>query len=244
MSPDLRDVGFLDEDLVARGSSRGKHAAPLGFRPPEPPKPQAEPAFAVVLHFDEFSEKRVRQAWEALDENGVPSAGTTYEEGYRPHITLAIVNTPDPEGLAMRLRRPLSGVAGLPVTMTALGFFLTKKAPAYLAVAPTRRLVELHEEVHRAIGTSESWSYYQPGSWMPHCTLAMDVECQTTVADALGPWTLPIKATVGSAFLTELPALPETPKSHRRTPGAHRRQSPALGPRGSLDQQLLRRHPV
>lgn len=244
MGPHLRDVRFLDDHLAAQETLLGKHAAPLGYRPPDPPKPQAETAFAVVLHFDEFSEHRVRQAWESLDEHGVPSVGTTNEDGFRPHITLAIVNTPDPEGLAMRLRRPLSGVAGLPVTMTALGFFLTKKAPAYLAVAPTRRLMELHDEVHRAIGTADSWSYYQPGNWMPHCTLAMDVECQTTVADAIGPWTLPIKATVGSAFLTELPAMPSKPKSHRRTPGAHRRQAPAVGPKSSLERQLARRRSV
>lgn len=83
-------------------------------------------------------------------------------------------------------------------------------------------LLELHEEVHEAIGTADTWSYYRPGSWMPHCTLAMSVECQTTVAEALGRWTLPIAATVGSAFLTELPRT-STEKSHRRTAGAHRR---------------------
>lgn len=240
----LRDASFLDDYLLDRDSSLGKHAAPLGSRPVDPPKPPASPGFAVVLHFDEFSEKRVRQAWDSLDEHGVPSVGTTHEDDYRPHITLAIVNTADPEGLAMRLRGPLSGVAGLPVTMTALGFFLTKKSPAYLAVAPTRRLLELHEEVHRAIGTADSWSYYQPGNWMPHCTLAMDVECQTTVADAVGPWALPIKAVVGSAFLSELPPLPTAAKSHRRTPGAHRRQTPAVGPQRSFEQQIVRRRTV
>lgn len=191
---------------------------------------ETEAAFAVALYFDEFSEHRVRQVWQALDERGVPSAGTTYEEGYRPHITLAIVNTPDPKGLGRRLRRALAGVAGIPVTMTALGFFLAAKAPAYLAVAPTRRLLELHDEVHDAIGTAGSWRYYQPGSWMPHCTLAMNVECQTTVADALGPGTLPISATVGSAFLTELPAAPSPAEPRGRMPGARRRQGAVVSP--------------
>ncbi|HEU4512277.1 MAG TPA: 2'-5' RNA ligase family protein [Nocardioidaceae bacterium] len=240
VGPHLRDIRFVDDVPADPETPLGRHAAALGSRPSEPPMPRTEAAFAVVLYFDEFSEKRVRQAWEALDERGVPSAGTTYDESYRPHITLAIVTTPDPEGLATRLRRPLAGVAGLPVTMTALGFFLTGKAPAYLAVAPTRRLLELHDEVHQAIGTTESWSYYQPGSWMPHCTLAMDVQCQTTVADALGPESLPIKATVGSAFLTELPPSTRTPASHRRTPGAHRRQVGAVRPQASLERELVR----
>lgn len=170
-----------------------------------------------MLHFDESSERRVRQAWAALDARGIPSAAATYHPDYRPHVTLAIVDTRDPVALAARLRPQLADVAGMQLTMTGLGFFLTGRAPAYLAVAPTRRLLELHEDVHDAvdravgqevgqeIGTAVSWSYYRPGSWMPHCTLAMDVACQSTVADALTGTALPITATVASVDLVALP---------------------------------------
>lgn len=191
--------------------------------PDDPAVTPEHPAFAVVLHLDEFSERRVRQAWQALDDHGVPSAAATHDPGYRPHITLAIVDTPDPDALTRRLRRPLSRVVGLPVTLTALGFFLTERAPAYLAVAPTRRLLEVHDDVHRAIGTTASWAYYRPGNWLPHCTLAMDVTCPTSVADALGRGVLPITATVGSAFLTALPSARPTAAAPSRSPAASAR---------------------
>ena len=188
-----------------------------------------------MLYFDDFTEKRVRQAWDALDQYGVPSAGTTYEESYRPHITLAIVNTPYPEQAAARLRTPLANVSGLPVSMTSLGFFLTNKAPAYLAVAPTTALLRLHDSVHSALGAMETWSYYRPGNWMPHCTLAMDVACQTTVAEALGETPLPIHAVVGSAHLVELPKQPATaqqqPRRIRSAGGAHRLPVEPVQPR-------------
>lgn len=216
----------LDTTLLRSPAFLGEHTAPTGAAPVASRRSERDSTFAVLLHLDEFSEHRVRQAWESLEEHGVRSAGSAYGAGYRPHITLAIAGTSDPAGLAARLRGPLAGVAGLPVTLTALGFFLTDKAPAYLSVAPTRRLLELHEEVHEAIGTADTWSYYRPGSWMPHCTLAMGVGCQTTVAEALGRWALPIEATVGSAVVTELPRT-ATAKSHRRTPGAHRREPAA-----------------
>lgn len=197
--------------------------------PSLPTAPTAKPdAFAVVLYFDDFTEHRVRQAWESLDRSGVPSAGETYEEGYRPHITLAILSTPHPEQAAARLRAPLSNVSGLPVSLTALGFFLTDKAPAFLSVAPTSRLLRLHDDVHSALGAMETWSYYRPGNWMPHCTLAMDVACQTTVAQALGETPLPIHATVGSAHMVELPKQPVEAqrelraRNSRRAAGAHR----------------------
>lgn len=175
--------------------------------------------YAVVLGFDEFSERRIRQAWSALDERGVASAATTYSAGYRPHVTLAIVETGEPDRLATALRRTLSEVTGMSLTLSAVGFFLTERSPVYLAVTPTRRLLELHDEVHRVIGPTGSWAYYRPGSWMPHCTLAMDVVCQTTVAEALEDTTLPLLATVGSAHLSELPPLAPPAGAPRRTTG-------------------------
>jgi 2'-5' RNA ligase len=207
-----------------------------------------------VLYFDDFTEKRVRQAWDALDRYGIPSAGSTYEESYRPHITLAILNTPYPEQAAARLRAPLANVSGLPVSMTALGFFLTNKAPAYLAVAPTTALLKLHESVHSALGAMETWSYYRPGNWMPHCTLAMDVACQTTVAEALGETPLPIHAVVGSAHMVELPKQPaaspqQIPREASkpepvRSMGAHRRSVEPVQPRRPRREVGRRRRAV
>jgi 2'-5' RNA ligase len=243
---DSRDVLYLDDYLPER-AARGRHASwGAGGSKVEIPVPEKRPstAFAIVLHFDEFSEHRIRQAWEALDQNGVPSAASTYEPGYRPHVTLGIVNTAEPEHLAVRLRRALSGVDGLPVTMTALGFFLTNRAPAYLAVAPTRRLLELHDEVHQTLGAVDSWPYYQPGNWMPHCTLAMDVVCQTSVAEALSDTTLPIQATVGTANLVELPPIVKDPGAHRRTPGAHRRRVPGDSATRPVRREAGRRRSV
>jgi 2'-5' RNA ligase len=216
----LREVKPLDSNVAGR-SGPSKPPVPAGT--PGAPEPASD-AFAVVLYFDDFTEKRVRQAWDALDQYGVPSAGATYEEGYRPHITLAMLNTPYPEQAASRLRMPLANVSGLPVSMTALGFFLTNKAPAYLAVAPTTALLQLHESVHSALGAMETWPYYRPGNWMPHCTLAMDVSCQTTVAEALGETPLPIHATIGSAHMVELPKQPKDKgtKPPIRRVGSHR----------------------
>jgi 2'-5' RNA ligase len=242
----LRDVRSLTAPSPGRpGVSRlPAPATQAGTSSTGITEPDAE-AFAAVLYFDDFTEKRVRQAWEALDQYGVPSAATTHEESYRPHITLAIVNTPYPEQAAARLRMPLSNVAGLPVSMTALGFFLTNKAPAYLSVAPTSALLDLHERVHAALGGMDSWAYYRPGNWMPHCTLAMDVTCQTTVAEALGETPLPIHATIGSAHMVELPGQPPAADASRpraiRSVGTHRLPVEPSQPRRTPRREVGRR---
>jgi 2'-5' RNA ligase len=239
----LRDVRSLSQP-GPRPAGVSALPTPGGPGMPEP----ASEAFAVVLYFDDLTEQRVRRAWDALDQFGIPSAGSTYEEGYRPHITLAMLDTPYPEQAAARLRMPLSSVSGLPVSMTALGFFLTNKAPAYLAVAPTTALLKLHEKVHAALGGMDTWSYYRPGNWMPHCTLAMDVACQTTVAEALGETPLPIHATIGSAHMVELPKNPEPAPSKQeqrpntvRSIGAHRLPVEPAQPRRTPRREVGRR---
>lgn len=172
--------------------------------------PAPPTTLAAVLHFDETTEQCVREAWAALEDHGIASAASTYTTDYRPHVTLAIVDTPDAARLTPRLRRLLDDAAGLRLTMTGLGFFLTGRAPAYLVVSPTTELLTLHARVHRTIerttGPARSWSYYRPGSWIPHCTLAMGVGCQSSVAEALAGVSLPVSGTVSSAELVALPA--------------------------------------
>jgi 2'-5' RNA ligase len=164
--------------------------------------------FAVVLYFDKATERRVRQVWAALDLNGVPSVASSHGVGYRPHLTLAIIEAPQLERSAGELRASLAGVAGLPVTLTSLGFFLTGVSPAYLAVTPTSRLLSLHEQVHEALGGAGGWDYYRPGAWVPHCTLAMGVTSPTAVAEVVGEAALPIHARVSAADVVLLPGRP------------------------------------
>ena len=102
--------------------------------------------------------------------------------------------------------------------------------------------MRLHENVHSALGAMETWPYYRPGNWMPHCTLAMDVTCQTTVAEALGETPLPIHATVGSAHMVELPKQPAAPQQQKvRSIGAHRAAVETAEPRRPTRREAGRR---
>jgi 2'-5' RNA ligase len=174
---------------------------------------------AVVLELDEVADRRVRQLWNTLDRHGVPSSDTAAHMTEGPHVTLAIVDQTDPAELAGRLRHVLDAAGGLAVSLTALGFFLTERAPAYLAVAPTGGLLALHEAVHDTLGTTGSWPYYRPGSWTPHCTLAMGVRSPSTVAEALGREALPIRAAVRTARVVPLPPAPPEVAPNLLAPG-------------------------
>ncbi len=221
-------------------STSGTLAASSGLRP------KARDSYAVVLYFDEATEARVREMWAALDRDGVTSVGTTHGITYRPHLTLAIVKSERPLEVAGNLWKSLRDVAGLPLTLGSLGFFLTERAPAYLAATPTSGLVAVHEEVHAALDGTDNWDYYRPGTWMPHCTLAMDVAQPSVVTKALSSATLPVKGSVSAAHLVQLPAPASAPSPavaldtrlslapYAAVPAQHR-----SGPRHRGDRRIL-----
>ena len=164
-----------------------------------------EETYAVVLYFDEDTEERLFELWAALDVHGVDSAARTYGAGYRPHLTLAIVDAPEAGRLVEALEEPLADAVGLPVTLASLGFFVPYPCPAYLAVTPTSRLLALHEQVYDALDGTLCWDHYLPGSWVPHSTLAMRVDLTSPVAHVVSKAALPLRATVSAAHLVELP---------------------------------------
>ena len=47
-----------------------------------------------------------------------------------------------------------------------------------LGSTPTEGLLDTHRKVHAALAdvAEESWSVYEPGTWVPHCTLAMNAD--------------------------------------------------------------------
>jgi 2'-5' RNA ligase len=187
-------------------TTRGEAVRALPRHPEPTPTDHVPAAHAVVLYFDEETDTRVREVWAALDVHGVDSVARTHGAGYRPHLTLAIVETADEERAAEALRLPLARVEGLPLTLNAVGFFLTGAAPAYLGVSPTTRLLLLHERVHDALDDLLTWGYYRPGAWVPHCTLAMGVTSPSAVAEVVSSAaTLPMHATVSAADVVRLP---------------------------------------
>ncbi|HVQ18150.1 MAG TPA: 2'-5' RNA ligase family protein [Actinomycetes bacterium] len=133
---------------------------------------------ALELHLDPESESTVRALWTAIDALGVPSLGSALGADYQPHVSLAVFAEVDPSTLVTAFAPVLGSCSGLPLTLTSLGFFVGSGSVAFLGVTPTERLLDTHRRVHAALAdvVEESWSIYQPGTWVPHCTLAMNVD--------------------------------------------------------------------
>ncbi|WP_305783423.1 2'-5' RNA ligase family protein [Symbioplanes lichenis] len=163
--------------------------------------------YAIELFLDDEAERRVREIWAALDAAGIQSLGGIPGTDYHPHVSFSVYADGDPEAVADALAPVLGSVAGLPLPLAPLGFFLTDEAVAFLGVVPSERLLGLHraadrvlEPLVRGIG-----DYYRADVLLPHCTLAVGVADRERVARVVEGFGLPIAARAERAYVVEIP---------------------------------------
>jgi 2'-5' RNA ligase len=129
---------------------------------------------AVELLFDPATEAAIKGLWARLETVGVPSLASRTHRRHRPHISLSVAERIDTGQL--QYARDCLTAAYLDVTLYAPAVF-PRPGVLYLSVVPTLALLQLHEEVHAALGASivAPRDGYAVGAWMPHCTLAQDL---------------------------------------------------------------------
>jgi 2'-5' RNA ligase len=93
---------------------------------------------------------------------------------------------------------------GLTLDLDFVGQFIGRVL--WLGVTPTRELLDHHRAVHDRLAAHgiEVWEHYQPGRWVPHCTISMRVP-NPLVGAAIRRCLefLPIRATVTGAAITD-----------------------------------------
>jgi 2'-5' RNA ligase len=94
----------------------------------------------------------------------------------------------------------------MPLTLASIGFFLSEERVAFLAVTPTERLLAAHQHVYSALPglVSDLWPHYAPGTFVPHCTLAMRSPDAETIVGAVSPDSLPIPGVAQEIHLVEI----------------------------------------
>jgi len=125
------------------------------------------------------------------------------EERHRPHVSLAAARRLAPDAVVSALAGTPVGV-GLTLELDFVGQFVGRVL--WLGAVPSIELLELHRDVHARLvaGGVEVWDLYQPGRWVPHCTVSLRVPnpmMGAAVRRCLEY--LPISATVVGASVTD-----------------------------------------
>ena len=128
--------------------------------------------FAVELYFDPSIEKRIRDAWKAIDAAGI--SDSMLKGGYRPHVSLGVCDQLEPNLLAQELSTFAASIAPFALLFSSIGTFPTSEGVVFLGVTVTEQLLNVHARFHEIFKkyAQEQREYYTVGRWVPHCTLA------------------------------------------------------------------------
>jgi 2'-5' RNA ligase len=126
---------------------------------------------AIEFFLDQPSADAVRSVWREIAEAGI--SPYLHTSGIRPHLTLAVGKDIAEAEVEKALRSWASETASFQVTFASLGLTPTENANVYLSAVVTADLLALHAGLHDRLGglVESSWERYQPGRWVPHCTL-------------------------------------------------------------------------
>jgi 2'-5' RNA ligase len=131
--------------------------------------------YAIELSFDPATEAVIRGIWGDLARAG---AGDFLSmPGAHPHISFAVYDALDPAVAVPLLTEFARTEKRLPVTLSSAGVFPGNAGVVFLGVVVTEELLQFHRDLRdrlHAIGGG-SWSYYEAGTWVPHCTLTQDM---------------------------------------------------------------------
>lgn len=126
-------------------------------------------AQTLEFFFDDAADAAVRGLWRRLSEAGVAPPARQ-----RPHVTFAAAGT-IPAATRTALREDLRLLSIPALWLSTLGAF--DGALVLTAVVDTE-LLAVHSAVHDVLAkrVKQPAAYYLPGSWMPHCVLAQNLE--------------------------------------------------------------------
>lgn len=132
--------------------------------------------YAIVLYFNRAAEKKIRDVWKALADRGISTEVSS--SGIRPHITLAIYDELKCQPCRDELAKFAARTNRLEIRITHMGVFRQPETVLFLAPTVTRELLDLHASIHESMAAhaGSSWEVYQPAKWVPHCTLAMNLD--------------------------------------------------------------------
>jgi len=158
---------------------------------------------SVCLLLDDRSDRAVRRLWTRLEEVGVATLLSHTHGNHVPHLTLASLRAwqlDDVDGALSRLPPAPSG----PIVFDGLGMF--RRSRCWLLPAPTTGLLHHQAAVVAATrGTgADLHRHYEPGTWIPHLTLAPRLHLQdlATVAGVVYD-VLPVTSTLSSLTLID-----------------------------------------
>lgn len=151
--------------------------------------------YSIAVFFDEETENELRRIWQVLAESRL--ADVLYLSNNQPHITLSMYKNLDLDKTHTALCALASEFPQMDVSFRAVGIF-PNTADVFLMPSVSLTLLDLERKLREDffdISIQPDVPYYQPGEWIPHCSMAIDVQrhlllpaAQKVMEEMTFPW--------------------------------------------------------
>ena len=138
--------------------------------------------FALEVALDPDSAAVVRATWRDLAAAGFPFMA---QSGVAPHVSLVIWDDIDVAAMSAAVATWSRDVAEVAIVFDRVAFFPTTGV-VFLAPIADSALRGMQARCHRDLAAHgrQPWCHYAPDVWLPHCTLAQDIEGSVALARA------------------------------------------------------------
>ena len=139
--------------------------------------------YGIGLYFDGETEKKIMKLPCLLASRGITRR--YLDMRVRPHIALAVFNDiEDVDRCSGLLAGYAESVGSFPVKFSSIGVFNNSKI-VFLAPVVTFDLLEMNRKINDIFCFCDNTGseYYLPGSWVPHCAVALTGEDDSPVLD-------------------------------------------------------------
>ena len=131
--------------------------------------------YAVNIRSEHASAASIRSLWDRCA--SLEQAPSMQSLQYPPHLTLAVYDDIAPDALIDAFDAALGDLPPLTIRFERLGYFDAPHAVILWAepLLPGE-LLDFHQRIHQALGAESCRPNYRPGTWMPHCSLAISID--------------------------------------------------------------------
>jgi len=136
--------------------------------------------YAIVMHIEKTAAARIVALWNVLaqrdDVGRIRFSDEQIRFNYPPHVTLAVVDTVDPDVFVETLKPMVAHWTPLAISFDSLAV-LPRKPVAPMLARPnvSVEILQLHKEVCDALPPHSIREYHRSKAWQPHVTLARDI---------------------------------------------------------------------
>jgi 2'-5' RNA ligase len=136
--------------------------------------------YAIELNLSRKSRTLIDKIWERLSIEKI--ATTMIDIDAQPHISLAVFDSIDCEIAQKVIKSFAKETNPLSVKLSFVGTFPTRENVVFIAPKVTTELLNIHLKLHEKLSNKgiKSIEYYQPNNWIPHCTIAIDLNKNKT----------------------------------------------------------------